>query len=62
MPVASHRIMLRRPAAIGAGGSVLGAKRIAGMGSGGMCMRMCIGRIRGCRPGTAARPGDEERG
>lgn len=62
MPVVSHLITFGRHAAIGAGASVLGAKRIAGMGTGGMCMSMCIGRIRGCRPETVARPGDEERG
>jgi hypothetical protein len=38
---------------------VSGAKRIAGVGTGRMCMRTCIGRIRGCRPGTAARPGEQ---
>lgn len=61
MPVASLRISSRRHATIGACASVLGAKRI-GMGTGRMCTRMCTGRIRGCRPETAARPGDGERG
>src|SRR5688572_25855134 len=60
MPVVTHRITLPRRAPLGAGASVPGAKRIAGMRMG--CMSMCIGRIRGCRPDTAARLGDEGRG
>jgi hypothetical protein len=56
------RYATNRPRADRARGGALGAKRIIGMSIGCMCKRICIGRIQGCRPGTAARPGDEERG
>jgi hypothetical protein len=59
MPFTSYTVTTRRRADCGARLGVLGAKRIADIGAGCMCMRTCIGRIQGCRPGTAARPGEQ---
>ena len=61
MLIASYISTTGRRADLGARAGVPGAKRIGGIGTGRMCMHMCIGRIRGCRPGTAARPGGEQR-
>jgi len=61
MLIVSHAITTHRRADLGARPGVSGAKRIAGMSTGCMCMRTCIGRIQGCRPGTAGRPGGEQR-
>jgi len=51
-----------RHAASGAPAGAIRGKRIVGPSTGCMCMGMCMGRIQGCRPGTAARPGGEQRG
>ena len=59
MLIASYSISTYRHTAVGAPVGVPGGKRIASIGLGGMCMRTYIGRIQGCRPGSAARPGEQ---
>jgi hypothetical protein len=57
MPIASHLSTIRRRGPLRGDTAAPGAKRIAGTDTGRMSM--CIGRIRGCRPGTTARPGEQ---
>jgi hypothetical protein len=63
MPVSTPSATTRLRAA-GARGNMRGSKRMSAIESGCMCIpiRMCMGRIQGCRPGSATRPGCEERG